>query len=97
MDAPIFFPLLQLGRPPALGPRRRAIDPTVARTLGLLISLLLLSGCPGPEQPPPTWSIVSSGLDEALLSISGTAADDVWAVGADQGRGPLVLHYDGTS
>ena len=33
MDAPIFFQLLQLGRPPALGPRRRAIDPTVARTL----------------------------------------------------------------
>jgi hypothetical protein len=33
MDAPIFFPFSQLGRPPALGPRRRAIDPTVARTL----------------------------------------------------------------
>jgi hypothetical protein len=33
MDAPIFFPLSQLGRPPALGPRRRAVDPAVARTL----------------------------------------------------------------
>ena len=33
MDAPVFFPLSQLGRPPALGPRRRAIDADVARTL----------------------------------------------------------------
>lgn len=33
MDAPIFLPLSQLGRPPALGPRRRGIDPVVARTL----------------------------------------------------------------
>jgi len=99
MNALIVDPLSQLARPPALGPRRRAIDAAVARTLGLLISLLLLSCGTGSEQPPPTptWSIVSSGLDEGLLSISGTAADDVWAVGADQGRGPLVLHYDGTS
>jgi hypothetical protein len=33
MDAPIFLPLSQLARPPALGPRRRAIDPAVGRTL----------------------------------------------------------------
>jgi hypothetical protein len=33
----------------------------------------------------------------ALLSVHGTAADDVWMTGADDGQGPLVLHYDGRS
>jgi hypothetical protein len=36
-----------------------------------------------------------SELDGALMSVWGTAADDVWAVGADPGDGPYVLHYDG--
>jgi len=36
-------------------------------------------------------------LPGALLSVSGSAPDDVLAVGADpgDGRGPLVLHWDG--
>ena len=34
---------------------------------------------------------------EALLSVSGRSRSDVWAVGADRGRGPAVLHYDGTA
>lgn len=36
-------------------------------------------------------------LPAALLSVSGTAATDVYAVGADpgDGRGPYVVHYDG--
>lgn len=44
-----------------------------------------------------TWQVVASGLPEGLLSISGRAANDVFAVGADKDptRGPLVLHYDG--
>ena len=33
MDAPIFFPLSQLARPPALDPRHRSIDPAIARAL----------------------------------------------------------------
>ena len=33
MNALIIYPLSQLARPPALGPRRRAIVPAVARTL----------------------------------------------------------------
>ncbi len=37
-----------------------------------------------------------SELPGALLSIGGTAADDVWSVGADAGGGPGVLHFDGT-
>ncbi len=53
--------------------------------------------CTDPQPAEPAWSVVSADLDEALLSITGTSATDVWAVGADQGRGPLVLHYDGTT
>src|SRR5690606_6535485 len=36
------------------------------------------------------------GLDEAVMSIGGTSAKDVWAVGADKGNGSLVLHFDGS-
>jgi hypothetical protein len=41
---------------------------------------------------------VLENLPAALLSVSGTGPKDVYAVGADpeDGRGPLVLHYDGT-
>jgi hypothetical protein len=42
-------------------------------------------------------SPVLNRLPAALLSISGTAYNDMYAVGADPGDGfgPLVLHYDG--
>ncbi|MFN8642953.1 MAG: cytochrome P460 family protein [Candidatus Binatia bacterium] len=41
---------------------------------------------------------VLEALPAALLSVSGTGPRDVYAVGADpkDGRGPLVLHYDGS-
>ncbi len=55
------------------------------------------SGCPTPPPASAPWQIVSSGLSDAVLSISGTSATNVWAVGADHGTGPLVLHWDGTS
>ena len=45
----------------------------------------------------PTWMVVHRDLDSALISVWGTAADDVWAVGGDAGEGPLVLHFDGTA
>jgi len=32
----------------------------------------------------------------ALLSIWGTSADDIWTVGADDGEGPVLLHFDGS-
>lgn len=51
----------------------------------------------GPVSPGEEWTIVAEGLDEAVLSIHGTAADDVWAVGANKGRGALVLHWDGAA
>ena len=40
---------------------------------------------------------VLDDLPAALLSVSGTGPKDIYAVGADprDGRGPLVLHYDG--
>ncbi len=44
---------------------------------------------------PTTWSAAAQGLNAALLSVHGTAADDVWVVGADDGLGPVVGHYDG--
>ncbi len=40
---------------------------------------------------------MAQSADSALLSISGTSADDVWAVGADAGDGPLVLHWNGAA
>jgi hypothetical protein len=42
------------------------------------------------------WEVAQEDLPGALLSVWGTAADDVWAVGSDpDGEGPTVLHYDG--
>jgi hypothetical protein len=41
----------------------------------------------------PVFSRVASSPDAALLSVSGSAPDDVWLVGADGGEGPVVLHY----
>jgi hypothetical protein len=45
----------------------------------------------------PRLGLVLSKLPPALLSVSGTSASDVYAVGADPGDGfgPYVLHYDG--
>lgn len=61
--------------------------------LVLLLSFTFLVACPGPEAPP--WQLVTDELPSALMSIDGSSSSDVWAVGADHGAGPLVLHYDG--
>jgi hypothetical protein len=61
----------------------------------LLPALVLAAGCSQPAEP--SWEVVHEGLPGALLSIWGTSATDVWAVGGDVGDGPTVLHYDGTS
>jgi len=56
------------------------------------------SGCnPSPPVARPEWRVVLSDLPAGLLSVSGTSAADVYAVGADpgDGAGPYVLHYDG--
>ncbi|MGO8996612.1 MAG: hypothetical protein ACLQVI_25135 [Polyangiaceae bacterium] len=41
------------------------------------------------------WQLLASELPSALLSVSGRSSKDVYAVGADKGHGPLVLHFDG--
>lgn len=68
-----------------------------------LFAIAAVAGCDdgGETHPPPDskWQLVMSGQPGALLSIWGTAADDVWVVGADarDGAGPLVLRYDGAA
>jgi hypothetical protein len=72
--------------------------PWVGNFAAVTMLLALVSGCPTNTPPPQdNWNLVLSGLPGGLLSVSGTAATDVIAVGADpnDGRGPLVLHYDG--
>ena len=43
------------------------------------------------------WTTVFSDLPEAALAAWGTAADDLWVVGADQGNGPLLRQWDGST
>ncbi len=47
----------------------------------------------------PAWHQVFSELPGSLYSVSGTSTSNVWTVGADydDGMGPSVLHFDGTS
>lgn len=59
------------------------------------LATLLLAGCPSPSEPENTWETPHKGLPAALLSVWGTAADDVWVVGADDGSGPTVMHWNG--
>lgn len=43
------------------------------------------------------WQLVLDRLPGALLRVWGRSSKDVYAVGADgDGKGPLLLHYDGT-
>jgi hypothetical protein len=70
--------------------------------LALGASVPALSNCTEEVIEPvpvvePTWSVVANELEAALLSVSGASADDVWAVGADAGKGGLLLHYDGAA
>lgn len=43
------------------------------------------------------FQLVGDALPSALLSIWGTSASDVYMVGPDDGTGPLVYHFDGTT
>jgi hypothetical protein len=67
--------------------------------LALLNSLPL--ACSGePSEPAPQisqWTTIAEDLDSALISVWGSAWNDVWAVGGDRGKGPLILHWNGES
>lgn len=71
-------------------------------SMGSAALLLLLAGC-GADDSVETdaelrWSIVAEALPGALFSVTGTAADDVWVVGADRGddAGPSIARFDGS-
>ncbi len=54
--------------------------------------------CTEPGAPSGRMQFVLRSLPAALLSVTGTSATDVYAVGADpegDDFGPFVLHYDG--
>ncbi|MEN9785023.1 MAG: hypothetical protein RLZZ299_287 [Pseudomonadota bacterium] len=66
--------------------------------------LLLLLACadePAPDTGAPVetpmWDVAASHPDAALIGITGTSENDVWAFGADDGSGGLVLRWDGAA
>ena len=68
--------------------------------LGLLCAPLAVAcddndGLPT-SSAPLAWSWVATSDSAALLSVHGTSAKDVWMAGADDGKGPVVLHFDGS-
>lgn len=72
--------------------------PEVHRPLLVIALSGALIGCPTePDAPVDRWELVHQGLSGALLSVWGTSATDVWAVGGDalDGSGPTVIHFDG--
>lgn len=69
--------------------------PTILRSLVLLTVLVGCSPADDSLVVPTTWTALGQHAKEALLSVGGRSERDVFAVGADRGAGPLVLHYDG--
>lgn len=67
-----------------------------AARMAVFSVLYAVAACGDNQRQDGHWQLVSSRLPEALLSIGGSSAKDVWAVGADAGAGPIALHYDGT-
>lgn len=76
-------------------------DRRLIRIPACLITLACVSCSSGISTlpDPGTAQVVFDQLNAAILSVSGTAADNIYAVGADpgDGLGPYVLHYDGRS
>ena len=71
-----------------------------ASYFALALAASALLACKKP--PPPAtavdtrqWQLLASELPSALMSVSGRSSSDIYAVGADKGSGPLVLHFDG--
>ncbi|MES2643247.1 MAG: hypothetical protein V4850_27435 [Myxococcota bacterium] len=72
----------------------------MSRVVLPVVASLLLAACTDKDvdtgdTPAEAWTLVAVDQPAAFLSVTGTAADDVWVVGADAGEGPAALHYDG--
>ncbi len=68
--------------------------------MAALLAPVLSSGCflfapPDGTEKVYQWKLVADTPGAALLSVHGTAVNNVFAVGADDGTGPMVLHWDG--
>lgn len=60
------------------------------------VAFVLLAGCPGPECED-AWTALADQEAGAVLSVQGTSADDVWAVGGGLGLGgALARRWDGS-
>ncbi len=64
-----------------------------------MLLCVLMAGCKkDPVEPAEkTFSLAALHDRSAFMAIHGTSGTDVWAVGADDGQGPLALHYDGSA
>ncbi len=60
----------------------------------VLLLVLGLGACESPH-----WSAPVSGLDRIVLSVWGSAPNDVWFAGGGLGSGPgaLAMHFDGSA
>ena len=73
------------------------------RSLVRSLAIFALASCasdpvdpPGPiPVPARSFRMIAEGLPAALLSVSAVSPTNVYAVGADKGDGPWVVHYDG--
>lgn len=43
------------------------------------------------------WSVAASHAEASFMAVHGSNSNNVWIVGADDGTGPIVLHFDGQS
>lgn len=80
------------------GPTWTPFAPLVAAAAVALTAASVLScskSAPASAPKTPQWQLLASELPAALLSVAGRSPKDIYAVGADKGRGPLVLHFDG--
>lgn len=73
--------------------------PSLARRVGLLIVVATSTSACTDEHVNSSdeWTVVVDSPGAALMAVHGTSPEDVWMVGADDGSGPLVLHFDGVS
>ncbi len=60
---------------------------------------LAASGCGKDERPPNVheFSVVAEHERAAFTAVHGSSEKDVWIVGADEGGGPIALHFDGAN